>query len=602
MTQIVTQLLNSVASTKEALNDQALYRPSKIALGGPDAKEGENNPVYKELSQPRNWDTENWINKAVNWKGRYIWYSGPRGAGLSEVLRQRILLLNSSGQKMLILLPFNRQVEAWNLWALNHNVLLEAHTPESLAYKFTHTFHEELGYSRPPEWADESTQTEIQSIWEEVQQGFLNQFFKNQKSEEIKSGAHTLMLSNPTVNNANAQGNIEQIFFTRIIQQFQETNKINPHLAHALLSHVLPTRGDICREIDRQFPLVFIDGPEHMDPQIFKWMRVIKHSSITITSNYPFKSQEQEYPWMEKGWANPDARQQMEHQHTVMGIQTKKWSQCAILHRHARGGKNSNINISPEDTHNGRKINLEVDIKKIKEQSEKLSSDYGRNLHLTIYNKTNETGKWVAEWILRFHKANQRGNLAELSHEIKDNIIQPPAAHPLLEEGFNDNSSGDLLNPEKGIQILLVSPVSSYHDPRIKKWEEYLLNSFTPIMDIQPQFCYLGTADGPDQVGAEKIPQKSNPTTIWIGSPLAAIGTQFDLVLIPELTKHNWPISDSIAWDWLDICASRARWACMAYAQYGQTPKFLDNHLKNLSYKDPSYTTLKFSPLFQKNS
>jgi hypothetical protein len=92
------------------------------------------------------------------------------------------------------------------------------------------------------------------------------------------------------------------------------------------------------------------------------------------------------------------------------------------------------------------------------------------------------------------------------------------------------------------------------------------------------------------------------PPTIWIGNPLAAIGTQFDLVLIPEFNQGQWPASENVSWDWLDIAVSRAKWACMAYTKKEEAPQFLQNEIQSIAAKEPAIGNLRFSPLFQKNN
>lgn len=531
----------------------------------------------------------------INWQGQFVWVQGPRSSHKTHILQTKIkktsdLLHQTPDQKLLILTPYARQSEQWRMWAQEKRINLETQTPESFAHSLISQYYLELGYKTPPEWATHKIKEAIRTIWNDVHTNMATLIEHMDEKKEIKTTNYSLNISGtekPT-NVIEYSGAIQNELFSKIISFFKTESVINIDYAHYMLKALLESRTDLRNSISRKYAYLFLEEPEEMDKDFFSWFPLIKFQNIYATSTYNIKSKKGLYPWLEQHWSNPDGREVNQNM-AFFGIPLKLWKEThtrnIIRSRYAPAVDMENF--SPK-AHN-ISYNKEL-AEKIK--TENLWPNY-RKLHLTIEPDKNDLrpGIWAAKNIIEFHN-------------LKTEYLK----HLETKERYDD-SSNELVRPQfhqpeiPSIQVFFALPNVTRSDSKeYDEWQAYFTSAFPALEELNLDVRYLSLTDGPMEDPRLQRKAEVFVNTVWIGTPIAVHGCEFDIVIIPSLESEKWPHAESTAWDWLDLCISKAKYGAFALGRKSKLPHIIQQKLPASLLKANTETTtqatLFFEPLF----
>jgi hypothetical protein len=557
------------------------------------------NQKLTELKGLRFSNTNHNAEMIANWQGNFIWMQGPRGSKRTEILETRIkkvseyLLASKTARgHMLLVTPYNRQAEQWRLWAQEQKINLRAHTPESLAHTITTDHFKELGYETPPEWADHRIKILIQDIWNDIKQqmnGLIDKIDATRETKILGNTQITIIREKPEQprNFIQYAGNLSQIFHQRLAKMFREQGVINNELAHHIITVLLESRADLRIALARRHDTLFLEEPEAMDQSLFDWLQKISFPSIFVTSCYSLRNPACLYPRLHHHWANPDGRDPAPNL-SWFGTPISSWKEPKT-YIPVRNQFQESITLSYE----GWKPQTFLNRKTAAETAANGLHPKSRLVHLTLWPSHSEPdpGQWITQNILRFLRIWQKAPEWFRPNE------NPQAENPFEQKIFNSPES-------RGFQAFLSQPAITQSDhPDIHKWRSYLESTFPQLVDLNLDIRYLSLSEGPVNRPKLERPTQNLHHTLWIGTPLALNGCELDLILIPKLENLNWPQAEATAWDWLDLCASKARIATCALSKFENLPPHFLNTLpltaKTTTPQSPLQTKLRFEPLFK---
>lgn len=558
----------------------------------------------KEITYSNTGETRRLV---AGWKGRHVWLQGPRGSQRSLALGGRISetagIFNANGQpaSLLLIVPYNRQAEHWRLWAQEHKINLIAQVPETFTHSIASEFFESLGYPRPPEWAGGKIKHVVESTWEEMKALMNTLIDKTGVTVETKKiGNCEVVISQPIENEFLETRNTNDLqcagifafpreFFSKISNKLKDCATTDIPLANYVLNLLLEGRPDIRNTVSRRFAALFIEEPEAMDQSFLIWFTRIAApiQNIHVTSTYSLKSKNNLYPRLINQRAKPDV-QDISLNLTFLGIPLRMWRE-SHLYKHTRGCCQDTISIASTPKGTEIKFNRQTAANIIENDLVPAS----RLVHITLEpgNARLNTGAWVASNILLFHEFKKANNRYFQRRRETNNPT------PFL---FQDG----LVPDDDPLQIFLAIPRASHaSDPSIEQWRDYLANAFPALRKINLDIKYLSLSDGPMETPPIDFKPGVFSDTVWIGTPLALNGCEFDIVIIPSLEIGQWPAAESTAWDWLDLCVSKARIATLALARQNllasHFKSLLPISVKNTPIAKTTQAKLYFEPLFK---
>jgi superfamily I DNA/RNA helicase len=534
----------------------------------------------------------------THWQGDFIWLQGPRGSQHTRILTQRItetaehFANTESPDTLLLITPYTKQAEQWRLWAQERKIRILTQTPESFAHNIVSEFYKELGYTKPPQWEDAKMKIIIQDIWEDAKKqmdALIDNI--NTTPEEKACGNQIITIHKTKTPNNYIQyvNQFQQRFFTKVYQRYQEEAAINTELAHFLLSNLLETRPDIRNTITRRIDALFVEEPEAMDTTFFDWFTRLAFRHIYVTSIYSIKGNTGLFPHLYNHRNNPDGKD-LSPNKAIFGIPCHMWKE-PHTYIPLRNQYHETIKITTEPKHKGTITKFDQNF------AETILNENlfpkARIVHLTLEpdNTEPKTGLWIAQNITRFH------SLKLQTHHY----FQPERKQETHQRQFHLFANE---NPHKNLQVFLaVPPITYAAHPQIEEWRNYLTITFEDLRNLNLDVKYLSLIEGPIENPPIRNRIEAFNNTVWIGTPLAANGCEFDLVIIPRLESQHWPQSESTGWDWLDLCASKARYATIALARPKQLPPYFADRLPQEMQKTPITQTqqakLYFEPLFK---